>query len=197
MLKRLFDFVCALAGTGVLLPLFLILALWIKLDSPGPVFFRQVRIGRGGKPFRIHKFRTMRSESEREGLLTVGEDQRITHSGRFLRKYKLDELPQLIDVFAGDMSLVGPRPEVREFMDCYPEAVREKVLSVRPGITDLASIRMIDENELLARYEDPRQAYLDVILPEKQRYYVEYVDQRSFALDVRILLKTLAAIGLR
>lgn len=194
MLKRLFDIFCAAAGLIVLLPILIVIAVWIKLDSPGPVFFRQQRVGRFGKVFRIHKFRTMRVDAETAGRLTVGKDSRITRSGHFLRKSKIDELPQLIDVFIGTMSLVGPRPEVQEFIDCYPEAVRQEVLSVRPGITDRASIEMVDENEILAGYSDPRQAYIDHILPIKQRYYLEYVREHSVANDIRIICDTLLKI---
>ncbi|WP_445425008.1 sugar transferase [Alishewanella sp. HL-SH06] len=194
MLKRFFDVVCAALGLVVLFPVLLVIAIWIKLDSSGPVFFRQVRVGRFGVPFRIHKFRTMRVNAEQSGLLTIGRDNRITRSGHLLRKTKLDELPQLIDVLMGKMSLVGPRPEVQEFIDCYPENVRAKVLSVRPGITDRASIEMVDENDILSKYPEPRQAYIDHILPLKQRYYVEYVDSHSVVTDIRIIWDTLLKI---
>ncbi len=194
MLKRLFDVLCAALGLAVLLPVLVMIAIWIKLDSPGPVFFRQLRVGRFGIPFRIHKFRTMRVNAEQAGRLTVGRDSRITRSGHFLRKTKLDELPQLIDVLIGKMSLVGPRPEVQEFIDCYPDDIKAKVLSVRPGITDRASIEMVDENEILSKYPDPRQAYIDHILPIKQRYYVEYVDNHSVLTDIKIILHTILKI---
>lgn len=194
MLKRLFDIVASFIGLLLLLPLFLIISIWVKLDSSGPVFFRQTRVGRFGISFRIHKFRTMKVESETQGRLTIGADPRITRSGHFLRKTKIDELPQLIDVFLGTMSLVGPRPEVQEFIDCYPDEVREKVLSVRPGITDKASIEMVDENEILAGYEDSRQAYIDIILPIKQKYYLEYVDNNSLIMDISLIFATLMKI---
>lgn len=194
MPKRLFDIFCSVIGLVVLLPWFLIIALWIKLDSQGPVFFRQTRVGRFGQPFLIHKFRTMRVNSECEGRLTVGLDSRITRSGHFLRKFKLDELPQLIDVLFGYMSLVGPRPEVQEFIDCYPKDVRAKVLSVRPGITDRASIEMVDENEILSQYTDSTQAYIDVILPLKQQYYLEYVDSYGVVTDIKIIFETILKI---
>lgn len=194
MSKRLFDLFTCIVGLIVLCPFLFLISVWIKFDSPGPIFFRQVRVGKGGKLFRIHKFRTMRVNAEQDGRLTVGEDSRITRSGRFLRKYKLDELPQLIDVVVGEMSLVGPRPEVEEFMDSYPAEIRSKVLSVRPGITDRASIEMVDENELLAGYPDPRQAYIDLILPVKQGYYIDYVRSRSFFGDIRIILETIAKV---
>ncbi|MDX1367219.1 sugar transferase [Pseudomonas sp.] len=191
MLKRSFDVFVSAFGLLALLPVFIAVAIGIKLDSSGPIFFRQVRVGRYGAPFRIHKFRTMSVDVESAGRLTVGADSRITRSGHFLRKYKLDELPQLIDVLIGKMSLVGPRPEVQEFIDCYPSDVRDKVLSVRPGITDYASIEMIDENEILAQYDDARQAYIDVILPMKQAYYLKYVDNHGFLVDISLILETI------
>lgn len=197
MLKRLFDMVCAAIGLAVLSPLLVLIAIWIKLDSPGPIFFRQVRVGRFGVPFRIHKFRTMRINAEQAGRLTVGRDNRITRSGHLLRKSKLDELPQLIDVLVGKMSLVGPRPEVQEFIDCYPADIKQKVLSVRPGITDRASIEMVDENEILSKYSDPNQAYIEHILPIKQRYYVEYVEKNSLATDIKIIFDTILKIVTR
>tara|TARA_B110000196_G_scaffold319212_1_gene336563 strand:- start:1359 stop:1952 length:594 start_codon:yes stop_codon:yes gene_type:complete len=194
MLKRIFDIAASFVGLICLLPLLIIIAVWIKYDSSGPVFFRQVRVGRFGVQFRIHKFRTMAVNSESLGRLTVGSDSRITSSGHILRKTKIDELPQLIDVLVGKMSLVGPRPEVQEFIDCYPQDIKDKVLSVRPGITDNASIEMVDENEILAGYEDSRQAYIDIILPIKQKYYVEYVDMNSFWFDFKIIFSTLYKI---
>lgn len=197
MIKRLFDFFGSLCGLIVLVPFLLLIALCIKLDSKGPVFFRQFRVGLNGNLFRIHKFRTMVVDLETSGRLTVGNDTRITKSGRFLRKSKLDELPQLLDVFLGKMSLVGPRPEVKEFIDEYPEKVRKEVLSVRPGITDLASIEMIDENEIIARYDNPRQAYIEIILPIKQKYYVDYVQSQSLWLDMKIIFMTFKKIIFR
>ena len=194
MTKRLFDVVASFFGLLILTPVFALIAVWIKLDSAGPFFFRQERVGLFGVPFKIHKFRTMRVDAEKSGRLTVGADSRITRSGHFLRKTKIDELPQLIDVLLGRMSLVGPRPEVQEFIDCYPAEVREKVLSVRPGITDKASIEMVDENEILAKYDDARQAYIDIILPIKQAYYVEYVDSQSLLLDFKLIILTLKKI---
>lgn len=194
MLKRVFDLVSCIVGLVLLAPLFMVVAIWIKLDSSGPIFFRQERVGRNGEVFRIHKFRTMRSDSENKGRLTVGKDSRITTSGHFLRKSKVDELPQLIDVLLGKMSLVGPRPEVQEFIDEYPSDVRDIVLSVRPGITDEASIEMVDENEILGKYSDPRKAYIDEVLPIKQKYYVDYVENKSFLGDINIIFKTITKI---
>lgn len=197
MLKRGFDVVSSFLGLIFLLPIFVCVAIWIKLDSSGPVFFRQVRVGRFGIPFRIHKFRTMAVNAESVGRLTVGADSRITSSGRFLRKTKLDELPQLIDVFLGRMSLVGPRPEVSEFMNLYPANQREKILSVRPGITDRASIEMVDENDILGGYDDARQAYIDVIMPIKAKFYCDYVDTRNFIEDIKIIFLTFWRIAFR
>lgn len=197
MLKRTFDLVSCIMGLLLLTPLFIIVAIWIKLDSSGPIFFRQERVGRNGEVFRIHKFRTMRSDSEKKGRLTIGKDRRITTSGQFLRKSKVDELPQLIDVLLGKMSLVGPRPEVQEFIDEYPSNIRDIVLSVRPGITDKASIEMVDENEILEKYEEPRKAYIEHILPLKQQYYVDYVKNRTFFGDILIIRDTLVKIIVR
>ncbi|GAB6192079.1 sugar transferase [Desulfocastanea catecholica] len=194
-LKCFFDLICSGLGLVLLTPLFLIIAVLIKLESNGPIFFRQKRVGLKGRLFRIHKFRTMFVDTERKGLqLTIGPDLRITRVGAILRKYKLDELAQLIDVFVGDMSLVGPRPEVPKYIACYPEAVRSEVLSVRPGITDWASIQFKDENDILGRALDPEKAYVEEILPVKQRYYVEYVRERSFFGDLHIIVATLMAV---
>jgi len=197
MAKRLFDLIISLLGLLFLLPLFIVLAIWIKLDSNGSVFFRQVRVGLGGNLFKIHKFRTMHPASEKKGLLTIGRDTRITRIGHYLRKYKIDELPQLIDVFLGKMSLVGPRPEVEEFIDQYAEDVRKKILSVRPGITDLASIEMVDENEILNQYLDPQRAYIDIIMPVKEKYYLEYVSHNNLILDIKIIFLTLKKVIFR
>lgn len=192
--KRAFDVLVSATGLLILCPLFAVIALCIKAESGGPVFFRQERVGRYGQLFRIHKFRTMRAGGPNAPLITIGADPRITMTGRFLRQYKLDELPQLIDVFLGKMSLVGPRPEVPRYMDCYRAEVRAKVLSVRPGITDWASIRFRDESELLARAGDPERAYVQEILPIKQRFYVDYVERMSFFEDLRILVATAAML---
>ncbi len=193
--KRAFDVVAAAAGLLLLAPLLLLLALLIKLDTPGPVFFRQVRVGRGGRHFRIFKFRTMAAEQAGGAAqLTVAGDARITRTGQWLRRYKLDELPQLIDVLRGTMSLVGPRPEVPHYVARYPAGWRERVLSVRPGITDFASVHFRDENELLARAADPEREYLDVILPSKLRYALHYVDNLTLADDLKVLGLTLRTV---
>jgi len=197
MNKRLFDLVAALAGLALLWPLFIVIALAIKLDSPGPVFFRQLRIGRHGVPFRLFKFRTMRVTDEGGGpQITIGDDTRITRVGAFLRRHKLDELPQLLDVARGTMSLVGPRPEVPRYVQQYPPQRREQVLSVRPGITDFASLRYRNESELLARAADPEREYVEVIMPEKLRVagnYVEHASMRSDLMLLGLTLKTLFA----
>ena len=199
MAKRLFDLICASAGVLVLSPMLLVIALWIRLDSRGPVFFRQQRVGRFGVPFRIHKFRTMQDDATAGApalgpQLTVGADPRITRAGRFLRRTKLDELPQLLDVLAGTMSLVGPRPEVPRYVAMYPAALREKVLSVRPGITDLASIAFRDEGALLAAAVDPEREYTEVVLPTKLRLAADYVDRASLAYDMLLIALTLKAL---
>ena len=195
MLKRTLDLIASAAGLVLLSPLLLAIALLIKLDSPGPVFFRQVRVGRYGEPFRIFKFRTM-TQAQAAGApqLTAATDKRITRVGRWLRPTKLDELPQLIDVLRGTMSLVGPRPEVPHYVEHYPAASRERVLSVRPGITDFASVHYRNEGELLARAADPEREYLDVILPSKLRYAMHYVDNVSVADDLRVLGLTLRTV---
>ncbi|MBR2128090.1 MAG: sugar transferase [Bacteroidales bacterium] len=189
-MKRLFDIFASGLGLLFLSPLFLVLAIWIKFDSPGPVFYRQVRVGRENKDFRIYKFRSMRVGADKQGLITVGgHDPRITRSGYFIRKYKLDEFPQLINVFIGDMSLVGPRPEVRKYVDMYtPEQMH--VLDVRPGVTSLASIRYRNENELLDKAEDPDQYYIDVIMQDKLAIDLEYVQNASFWYDIKLIFRT-------
>jgi lipopolysaccharide/colanic/teichoic acid biosynthesis glycosyltransferase len=194
MSKRLFDVVAAAGGLILLAPALLAIALWIRLDSPGPALFRQRRVGRHGRHFDIYKFRTMADRPDEGRQLTVGGDPRITRAGRFLRRTKLDELPQLLNVLEGTMSLVGPRPEVPRYVDRYPPAVRQTVLSVAPGITDLAAILYKDENDILGRAQDPERAYVETILPVKLEYYQRYVRERSFWLDLRIIFRTLAAI---
>ncbi len=193
MAKRVFDIVCALLGLALLAPLLLALALWVKLDSPGPVFFRQERVGRQGRPFLIHKFRSMRADNAGPQI-TVGADPRITRSGALLRRYKLDELPQLWDVLRGAMSLVGPRPEVPKYVALYPEDLRRLVLSVRPGITDPASLRYRNESERLAAAADPEREYIEVVMPAKLALAADYVRKASLGGDLRLILSTLAAL---
>lgn len=195
IIKRMFDLFCASIGLLLLAPFFLLVAAWIKLDSPGPVFFRQERVGQSGRSFSIHKFRTMVVRSDIRGSqLTVGNDARITRAGQILRRYKLDELPQLLDVVAGNMSLVGPRPEVPKYVAAYPSDIRAIVLSVRPGITDIASICFRRESEILAMASDPEREYVEKILPTKLDYYVRYIRTRSLWLDLMIILKTFRAL---
>ena len=189
-MKRLFDIVASGLGLIVLSPLFFVLAIWIKIDSKGPVFNRQVRVGRKNKDFRIFKFRSMRVGADKGSLVTIGgHDPRVTRSGYFIRKFKFDELPQLINVFLGDMSLVGPRPEVRHYVDYWtPEQMH--VLDVRPGITDPASIKFRNENELMEKAEDPEKYYIEVIMQEKIKLYLEYVEKHSFLYDIGLIFKT-------
>lgn len=193
-MKRIFDVVASGLGLIVLSPLFFILAIWIKLDSKGPVFYRQLRVGRGNKDFRIFKFRSMRVGADKGSLVTIGgHDPRVTRSGYFIRKFKFDELPQLINVFIGDMSLVGPRPEVRHYVEYWtPEQMH--VLDVRPGITDPASIKYRNENELMEKAEDPEKFYIGVIMQEKIKLYLEYVKNNSFLYDIGLIFKTFKVI---
>lgn len=193
--KRLFDLVLSFLGLVALTPFFLLIACWIKFDSAGPIFFRQVRVGLNGRLFRIHKFRTMRLDAEKIGLqITIGLDTRITKSGHFLRKFKIDELPQLIDVFMGHMSLVGPRPEVPKYVNQYPSEVKDLALSVRPGITDRASIEFKDENDILGNSKNPEKDYVEKILPIKLKYHVQYAASASFLGDLKLIFLTLKEI---
>ena len=193
-MKRLFDVIASGLAFVILSPLFLFIAIWIKLDSKGPVFYRQVRVGRYNKDFCIFKFRSMRVGSDKGSLVTIGgHDPRITRSGYFIRKFKLDELPQLINVIVGDMSLVGPRPEVRHYVDYWtPEQMH--VLDVRPGITDPASIKFHNENELMEKAEDPEKYYIEVIMQEKIKLYLEYVAKHSLWYDLGLIFKTFQVI---
>ena len=193
-MKRLFDIVASGCGLLVLSPLLLIVAVWIKLDSKGSVFYRQLRVGRDNEDFCIYKFGSRRIGSDSGSLVTIGgRDPRVTRSGYFIRKYKLDELPQLINVFLGDMSLVGPRPEVRHYVNYWtPEQMH--VLDVRPGITDPASIKFRNENELMEKAEDPEDYYINVIMQEKIRLYLEYVQNASFWYDIKLIFETFKVI---
>ena len=193
-MKRLFDVVASGVGLLLLSPLFLLVAIWIKLDSPGPVFYRQVRVGRYNRDFRIFKFRSMRVGADKGSLVTIGgRDPRVTRSGYFIRKFKIDELPQLINVFIGDMSLVGPRPEVRHYVDYWTKE-QLRVLDVRPGITDPASIKFRNENELLKKAEDPEKYYIEVIMQEKLRLYLKYVEKHNFWYDIKLIFQTFGVI---
>jgi lipopolysaccharide/colanic/teichoic acid biosynthesis glycosyltransferase len=192
--KRLVDILLSLIGLLVLLPFFAVAAVAIVLDSKGGVFFLQTRVGKDNKDFKLFKFRTMGVNAESKGQLTIGgNDSRITRVGHFLRRYKLDELPQLLNVLLGDMSLVGPRPEVRRYVDLYaPE--QQQVLSIKPGLTDYASIKYVDESELLAKAENPEQFYIKTIMPDKLAINLKYIKSRSLAMDMGILFKTIGKI---
>lgn len=193
-MKRIFDIVASGIGLIILSPLFVVLAVWIKTDSKGPVFYRQIRVGKDNKDFRLFKFRSMRPDSDKLGLITVGgRDPRVTRSGYYIRKYKLDELPQLINVFKGDMSFVGPRPEVRKYVDLYT-ADQLRVLSARPGITSLASIRYKNENEILASAKDPDKTYVEQVLIDKLNIDLQYIDNASFWGDLKLIFITLKEI---
>ena len=191
---RFFDFILSLVGLVVLAPIFIVLAIWIKIDSKGPVFYKQVRVGRNGIDFGLFKFRSMVVDADKKGLITVGgRDPRITRSGYFIRKYKLDELPQLINVLLGDMSLVGPRPEVRKYVELYTDE-QQKVLSVKPGITDYASIEYMDENEVLGESNDPEKTYIEEIMPEKIKYNMKYIQNKNVSEYFKIIFLTLLKI---
>lgn len=193
-MKRLFDIIASGAGLIILSPLFIVLAIWIKLDSKGPVFYRQIRVGKDNKDFKLFKFRSMRPNADKLGLITIGgRDPRVTRSGYYIRKYKLDEFPQLINVFNGNMSLVGPRPEVRKYVDMYtPEQMR--VLSVRPGITSLASIRYRNENDILAASKDPERCYIEQVMPDKLAIDLEYVNRATLWNDIKLIFSTFREI---
>ncbi len=195
--KRLMDIVVSFLGIIILLPLFIIIGLLIAFESRGGVFYRQLRVGKNGKDFKIWKFRSMRTSSDKKGLLTVGEkDNRITRMGLFIRKYKLDEFPQLFNVLAGQMSLVGPRPEVRKYVDLYSEE-QLRVLHVKPGITDLASIAYMDENRLLGLSDNPEKTYIDEVMPAKLKLNMEYISKMGFLTDLKIIFNTLTGIFVR
>lgn len=188
---RVFDIAFSFVGLLILSPLLLLIAVWVKIDSRGPVFYRQVRVGLGGKDFKLFKFRSMRVDADKAGLLTVGgRDSRITRAGYLLRKYKIDELPQLLNVLNGDMSLVGPRPEVRKYVDLY-NAEQKRVLLSRPGITDMASIAYKKENELLARSADPERTYIEEVMPEKLRLNMVFINDPSLANYFKIIFRTI------
>lgn len=193
-MKRLCDIVLSAVGLLCLSPLLLVVALWVKIDSKGPIYYRQLRVGRYNKDFRIYKFRSMYTDSDKRGLITIGgHDPRVTKAGYYIRKLKLDELPQLINVLAGDMSFVGPRPEVRKYVDMYtPEQLH--VLDIRPGITDAASIKYRNENDILARQANPEQYYIDVVMQDKLRINLEYAAHHSLWGDLKLIFETFKAI---
>lgn len=193
-MKRIFDLLFSFLGLVILSPFLLVIAILIVIDSKGDVFYLQQRVGKDNKDFNIFKFRTMRPNSDKQGLLTVGaKDSRITKIGVFLRKYKIDELPQLINVLIGNMSFVGPRPEVRKYVDLY-NSEQKKVLTVKPGITDYASIEYSNENELLARSENPEKTYIEEIMPAKLELNLKYIKEASLLTDIKIIFKTFAKI---
>ena len=194
MLKRLFDIICSLTGIIILLPVFIIIALLIVMDSKGGIFYRQVRVGKNNKDFFLLKFRTMQTGSDKKGLLTVGsKDSRVTRMGYYLRKYKLDELPQLFNVLFGSMSLVGPRPEVRKYVDLY-NTEQQKVLLAKPGITDYASIEYANENEILAKATNPEQTYITEIMPHKLSLNLKYIHEQGLITDIKIIFRTIGKI---
>ena len=194
MLIRLLDIVLSLLGLLFLLPIMVILAVWIKFDSQGSIFFRQIRVGKDGRDFRIYKFRTMIVNAEKMGIITIGErDPRITNSGYFLRKYKLDELPQLINVLKGEMSFVGPRPEVRKYVEMYNQE-QLKILTVKPGITDYASIEYINEDEILGKSSDPEKTYIEEIMPQKIKYNMKYINNKTVIEYFKIIFLTIIKI---
>jgi lipopolysaccharide/colanic/teichoic acid biosynthesis glycosyltransferase len=193
-LKRAFDIFFSFIGILILFPFFLIISLLIILDSRGGIFYKQIRVGKNNSDFYLLKFRSMRTDADKKGLLTVGgHDPRITRMGYYLRKYKIDELPQLLNVLKGDMSLVGPRPEVRKYVSLYNNE-QKKVLSVQPGITDYASIEYSNENEILGKAENPEQVYIDEIMPAKLQLNLKYIAEKSIATDFKIIFRTLRKI---
>lgn len=195
--KRIFDLILSLVALILFFPLFILIALWLKLDSKGPVFYSQIRVGRKKVNFKLLKFRTMYRGADRRGLLTVGDhDCRITRAGYWLRKYKIDELPQLLNILRGDMSFVGPRPEVGKYVALY-NPVQQRVLSVRPGITDWASIEYINESELLAKASDPEHFYRTDIIPKKLQQGLKYIDHKSIWTDLHIIFLTIKHLVLR
>lgn len=194
VIKRAFDFIVSFISLIFLSPLFAGLSILIKLDSPGPIFYSQIRIGKDFKPFRFYKFRTMVIDAEKKGSsITSGGDPRITNTGRYLRKYKLDELPQLINVLKGDVSIVGPRPEVAKYVEIFKQDYRE-ILKVKPGITDYATIEFRDEEGVLKKYDNPEVGYIEEVLPRKIELYKKYINEQKFWVDMRLILLTLIKI---
>jgi len=193
-IKRLFDISFSFIGLIVLIPVFIVISIAVTLDSKGGIFYRQIRVGRNNRDFTLLKFRSMHLGSDSGGLLTVSEDDsRITKTGLFLRKYKLDELPQLLNILKGDMSFVGPRPEVRKYVDLYDER-QKQVLTVRPGLTDYASLEYINENEILSKYNNAEKAYIEKVMPAKLQLNLKYIAEKSLVTDLKIIVKTLSKI---
>lgn len=194
MIKRIFDIVAAAAGIVLMAPMFVVVSALIKIDSTGPVFFRQQRVGKNFKLFTLYKFRSMIADAQKNSLLiTAKKDRRITRVGRVLRAAKIDELPQLINVLLGDMSIVGPRPEVPKYVELFRDRYRE-VLSVRPGLTDYASIQYRDEESVLAQFENPEAGYVETVLPEKIRLATNYIREQNMWIDIQVIIKTVQAI---
>jgi lipopolysaccharide/colanic/teichoic acid biosynthesis glycosyltransferase len=194
MAKRFFDIMLSFIGLAAFSPVFVFLAVWIVMDSKGGIFYRQVRVGQGGKDFLLLKFRTMYVDADKKGLITIGDrDPRVSKAGYFLRKYKLDELPQLLNVLFGDMSLVGPRPEVRKYVEMY-NAEQQKVLQIKPGITDYASIEFSNENEILSKVSDPNRVYIEEIMPAKLELNLKYIKDYSLATYFKIIFLTIKKI---
>ncbi len=194
MIKRIFDLILSLMALIILSPVFVIIGLWVVLESRGGMFFRQERVGKNQRIFKLYKFRSMRPGSDAKGLLTIGgRDPRITRSGYFIRKYKVDELPQLINILKGDMSLVGPRPEVKRYTDMYNET-QKQVLSVRPGLTDYASILYFNESDLLSQSANPEKTYIEEIMPAKLALNLKYIREQNFKTDLSIIAKTIQRI---
>lgn len=193
LIKRLADIVASIIVLLLLFPVFLVISIWILLDSPGGLFYKQVRVGKNGKEFKLFKFRSMRTGADKEGQITIGNDKRVTRSGKFIRKFKIDEFPQLINIIAGDMSVVGPRPEVPKYVMMYSDE-QKKVLSVRPGLSDFATIEYINEQEQLGKSTDPENLYINTIMPEKLALNLKYIQSRSFSTDLKIILKTFSSI---
>ncbi|MBO7225561.1 MAG: sugar transferase [Bacteroidales bacterium] len=190
-MKRLFDITASFFGIIILSPLLIFIGLWVGLSSKGGVFYKQIRVGKNNKDFKLYKFRSMRVNSDKQGLLTVGsKDSRITKAGYFIRKYKIDELPQLFNVLKGDMSFVGPRPEVRRYVDLYSKE-QMKVLSVRPGITDPASIKYRNENDILSSASNPEEYYIQHIMPDKLKINIDYINTQTFIKDIKIIFQTI------
>ena len=195
MIKRLFDIFFSLIGIIILLPIFLLIGILIKLDSNGPIIFKHKRVGLNSKVFIMHKFRSMKEHLLKNSIqLTMKNDKRITKIGLILRKYKIDELPQLYDVLIGNMSFVGPRPEVEKFINCYSENTKKKILSTRPGITDYSSIKFSNESEMIKNKDNPEEYYIKNILPIKQKYYLRYINEKSLYTDLKIIMLTLKKI---
>ncbi|MDU5107134.1 sugar transferase [Clostridium sp.] len=191
IIKRIFDFLVSLVGIIILSPIFIIVSIAIKIDSRGSILFLQKRVGKDGKEFNIYKFRTMVTDAEKLGKqITIGNDSRITKVGAFLRKFKIDELPQLFNVLLGDMSLVGPRPEVPKYVALYNDE-QKKVLSIRPGITDMASLRYKDENDILGKVENPEEYYINVIMKDKLSLNLEYIEKSNVFFDIYLIVKTI------